>query len=257
MEDDQELPAYTPRASSSQTSHSTVSRGSEYTISREDHKGHKWLSLSVKSRAPKSDLLPIFYGGDLVSGSVALDIVNSESFKSITVKASYHLFCVTSLSLKAVQVTAGITLVGREEQQFLVIEKELWSPATALPDGSTVSKLEKGHYEWPFEFTLPKEVEVLDQKEKKMYPLPPSFMGRASFACINYKITVFVRRSALGVNQSCVFLDLFRIHHSMVCSLFTCFSYVPMTKPGLPSPAVQMAYAENIPPVGPEGEQNL
>jgi hypothetical protein len=209
MDDDQELPGYTPRASSSQASHSTVSRGSEYTISREDHRGRKWLFLSVKSRAPKSVLLPIFYGGDLISGSVALDIVKSESFKSITVKASYHLFCITSLSLQVVQVTAGTTLVGQEEQQFLVIEKELWSPATALPDGSTVSKLEKGRYEWPFKFTLPKEVEILDQKEKKIYPLPPSFTERASPAYINYKVTVFVRRNALGVNQSCVSWTLF------------------------------------------------
>jgi hypothetical protein len=162
----------------------------------------------VKSRAPKSDLLPIFYGGDLVSGSVALDIVKSESFKSITVKASYHPFCTTSLSLQAVQVTAGTTLVGQEEQQFLIIEKELWSPATALPDGSTVPKLEKGRYEWPFKFTLPKEVEILDRKERR-YPLPPSFTERASPAYINYKVTAFVRRTALGVNQLCVSWTLF------------------------------------------------
>jgi len=99
-----------------------------------------------------------------------------------------------------------------------------------------VSKLEKGHYEWPFEFTLPKEVEVLDQKEKKMYPLPPSFTERTSYVYINYKITLSVRRSALGVNES----------------LSANFAYVPITKPDLPSPIVQMAYAENVPLVGPE-----
>jgi len=98
-------------------------------------------------------------------------------------------------------VTAGTTLVGQEEQQFLVIEKELWSPTIPLPDGSKLSKLDKGNYSWPFEFTLPKEVEVLDRKAKTIFPLPPSFTERASPAYINYKLTVVLRRGALRVNQ--------------------------------------------------------
>ncbi|OJA08720.1 hypothetical protein AZE42_07084 [Rhizopogon vesiculosus] len=218
MEDDQELPGYTLRASSSQASHTVSRNGSEYTISREDHQGHKWLLLSVKSRAPKSDFLPIFYDGDLISGSVTLNIVKSESLKSIT-------------------VTAGTTLVGQEEQQFLVIEKELWSPATALGT-SKVSKLEKGHYVWPFELTLPEEAEVLDRKGNKTFPLPPSFTERASPAYINYRITVFVRRGALGANQS----------------LTTEFAYVQITRPDLPSPILQLAYQENFPLIGPDGD---
>jgi len=93
MEGDQ-LPGYTPRASSSQASHGTTVRNarSEYTISREDHKGRKWLLLSVKSSAPTPDFLPLFYGGDLISGNVTLDILKPESFKSITAKASRSLF---------------------------------------------------------------------------------------------------------------------------------------------------------------------
>lgn len=100
------------------------------------------------------------------------------------------------------QVTAGTTLVGQEEQQFLVIEKELWNPAMALPDGSKVSKLEKCRHTWPFDITLPKETEVLDQKEKRLFPLPPSFTERASPAYINYKLTVVLKRGALRVNQT-------------------------------------------------------
>jgi hypothetical protein len=97
------------------------------------------------------------------------------------------------------------TVIGQEGQNFLVIEKELWTPAMALPDGSMVSKLEKGHYTWPFEIALPNETEVPDRKEKKIYPLPPSFTERASPAYINYKITVTMKRSALRVNQKCVY----------------------------------------------------
>jgi hypothetical protein len=97
------------------------------------------------------------------------------------------------------------TLIGQEGQNFLVIEKELWTPAMTLPDGSMVPKLEKGQYTWPFEIALPNEIEVLDRKEKKIFSLPPSFTERASPAYINYKITVTIKRRALRVNQKCVY----------------------------------------------------
>ena len=152
-------------------------------------------------------------------------------------------------------MTAGTVLTGQEEHKFLAIEKELWSPPTALPDGSKVSKLEKGRYVWSFEFTLPKTTEVIYQKEKKIFPLPPSFTERASPAYVNYRITVVVRRGALGMNSSCVPYHILRINYLKltVRSLFTDFAYIPITKPEFPSPLIQMAYTEGIPLVGPEG----
>ncbi|KAG1750073.1 hypothetical protein EDB19DRAFT_1936766 [Suillus lakei] len=192
IEGDNELPGYTPRAGSSVAPQNALTSGSEHTISLEDSKGHKWLLLSVKSRAPTSEFWPVFCDGDIISGSVALDILKSESCKAIVVT-----------------VTAMTTLIGQEGQYFLVIEKELWTPATALPDGSMT--------------------EVLDRKEKKKFPLPPSFTERASPAYINYKIRL---------NQT----------------LTTDFTFVPITKPELPSPMLQKACKENILCVGPEGD---
>ena len=162
---------------------------------------------------------------------------------------------VQCLSSQIIQVTARTALVGQEEHQFLVIEKELWSPATAL-HGSKISKLEEGHYVWPFEFTLPEEVEVLDQKEKKTFPLPPSFTERASPACISYRITVILRQGALGVNQSCVLSEALYLNYFIVRSLKTEFAYFPITRPDPPSHMLQKAYKENIPLVGPEGLWN-
>lgn len=221
IEGDNELPGYTPRAGSSAAPLDASTPGSEHTISLEDSKGHKWLLLSVKSRAPSPESWPVFCAGDLISGRVTLDILKSESSKAIVVT-----------------VTAMTTSVGQEGQGFLVIEKELWTPAMALPNGSMMPKLEKGRYTWPFEIALPDETEVLDRKEKKRFPLPPSFTERASPAYINYRITVIIKRGALRVNQT----------------LTTDFAYVPITKPELPSPMLQKAYKENIPLVGPEGD---
>lgn len=221
IEGDHELPGYTPRAGSSLAPQNALTRGSEHTISLEDSKGHKWLLLSVKSRSPTPEFWPAFCSGDLISGSVTMDILKPESSKAIVVT-----------------VTAATTLIGQEGHEFLVIEKELWTPATTLPDGSTVPKLGKGHYTWPFEITLPNETEVLDCKEKKKFPLPPSFTERASPAYINYKIAVIVKRGVLKVNHT----------------LTTDFTYVPITKPELPSSMLQKACKENIPFVGPEGD---
>jgi len=95
MEGAYELPGYTPRevGSSQASQHSaSTTAGSEFTISREDNKGHKWLLLSVKSRSPKPNSPPVFYAGDLISGSVTLDVLKSESSKAITVGASHNLF---------------------------------------------------------------------------------------------------------------------------------------------------------------------
>ncbi|KAG2075333.1 hypothetical protein BDR04DRAFT_1150147 [Suillus decipiens] len=218
---DNELPGYTPRAGSSVAPRHALAPGSERTISLEDSKGHKWLFLSVTSRAPTSESWPVFCAGDLILGNVTLEVLKSESSKAIVVT-----------------VTASTTLIGQEEQKFLVIEKDLWTPAMALPDGSVVPRLEKGHYSWPFEIALPNETEVLDRKEKKSFPLPPSFTERASPAYINYKITITIKRNALRVNQT----------------LTTDFVYIPITKPELPSPMFQKACQENIPFIGPEGD---
>lgn len=220
-EGDNELPGYTPRAGSSMAPLGALTPGSERITSLENSKGHKWLVLSVKSRAPTPEFWPVFCAGDLITGSVTLDILKSESSKAIVVT-----------------VTAMTTLIGQEGQNFLVIEKELWTPAMALPDGSMVPKLEKGQYTWLFEIALPNEIEVLDRKEKKIFSLPPSFTERASPAYINYKITVTIKRPALRVNQN----------------LTSEFVYIPITKPELPSPMLQKACKENIPFVGPEGD---
>lgn len=87
-----ELPGYTPRAGSSVAPLGALTPGSERITSLENSKGHKWLVLSVKSRAPTSESWPVFCAGDLITGSVTLDILKSESYKAIVVTAGHHLF---------------------------------------------------------------------------------------------------------------------------------------------------------------------
>ncbi|KAH7884480.1 hypothetical protein F5I97DRAFT_1929339 [Phlebopus sp. FC_14] len=219
---DPELPGYSPPAPTQpQASGSNARVGSQHSLSLEDSKGHKWLTLTVSSRATDPASLPTFCQGDTISGHVDLDVLKSESIKGITI-----------------MVTAGTTFVGQEEQLFLKMEKELWTPSLPLPDGTKVSKFGKGNYSWPFELTLPNEVEVQDQNVKKDFHLPSTFSERASAGYLDYKLIVTVKRGVLRVNQA----------------LTTVFSYVPLSRPDPPSRMVQKAYKEGLPLVGPEGD---
>ncbi|KAH0832895.1 hypothetical protein J3R83DRAFT_11847 [Lanmaoa asiatica] len=219
---DSELPGYSEAPSSLAvgSGSNTAQEGSQHTLSLQDGKGFKWLTLITSSRASASTSLPIFYEGDVVSGQVDLDVFKSESIKGISVK-----------------VTAGTTLVGQEEQLFLNSETDLWTSSMPLPDGSKVAKFAKGKYSWPFSLTLPTEVEVQDQKTKRKFPLPTSFSERASTGYVDYRLIITVKRGMLRVDKT----------------LMTTFAYVPVTRPELPSRMLQKAYKENLPLVGPEG----
>ncbi|KAF8123480.1 hypothetical protein EV363DRAFT_1228821 [Boletus edulis] len=220
---DSELPRYSeaPSSTTAGSSSNDARTRSEHSISLQDSKGFKWLALTVSSRAPTSASPPVFYEGDVVSGQVDLDVLKSESIRGISIK-----------------ITAGTTLVGQEEQPFLNVETDLWTPTIPLPDGSKLTKFTKGKYTWPFSFTLPAEVEVQDQKVKKMFSLPTSFSERASTAYLDYKLIVTVKRGLLKVNNT----------------LVTTFAYVPVTRPEPSSAMLQKAYKENLPLVGPEGD---
>ncbi|KAF9234223.1 hypothetical protein BU15DRAFT_65891 [Melanogaster broomeanus] len=216
---DFELPAYSasefppnpPPSHSAGSSTNTTQHGSLHSSSLEDSKGHKWLTLTVHSRAPHASSPPCFYQGDVISGQVDIDALKSESIGGIAIK-----------------VTAGRTNT----------EKEIWTPSTPLPDGSTVSELGKGKYSWLFSLTLPTEVEVHDQKTVKKFPLPPTFSERTSAVYLDYKLILIIKRGVLKVNQT----------------LPTIFSYVPLTRAEPPSRMLQKAYRENLPLVGPEGD---
>ncbi|KAG6331277.1 hypothetical protein ID866_7810 [Astraeus odoratus] len=195
--------------------------GATYTISLENSKAHKWLSMRVLSRSSNPTSPPYFYQGDKITGHVDLDVLKSEAIKAITIK-----------------VTGSTTFVGQEENEFLMIEKELWSPSIPLSDGSKVLKFEKGKFSWPFSISLPSDVELHDGKTKRTFPLPSTFSERASAGYLDYKLTVTVRRGGLKFNQT----------------LAASFAYVPVTRPQPPSLMLQKAFKENFPIVGPRGD---
>ena len=158
--------------------------------------------------------------------------------------------------LCALQIKAGTTLVGQEEELFLNITHDIWNPALGHPtdDKASPSKL-KGQYSWPFSIHLPTETTVNGFKNKSLFNLPPTFTERASPAYIDYKIVVTVKRPALRVNQTYVVNTTFWNTPILTSiRLTTNFSYMPVIIPDPPSALRQVCYSENTKLIGPEGD---
>ncbi|EIW53242.1 uncharacterized protein TRAVEDRAFT_134054 [Trametes versicolor FP-101664 SS1] len=225
------LPQY-ERSPLARSSTSSASRGvrppTEHLYHRfTSSKGQPWLTLKVASKAPASSYLPAFYQGEAITGSVVLCLDREETIKSVSVQ----LFG---------QMTSSTTDV----LNFLQISQVLWPPSSssALQNSSQSTanpgKL-SGEHSWPFSLTLPescllKSPNGLDQS----YSLPASFSERMARVHIQYQIVVTVHRSRFRVDST----------------LGTVVGYCPKIQPGAPSLARQIAYLENSPLIGPDGD---
>lgn len=128
----------------------------------------------------------------------------------------------------------------------------MWAPSPGAPAKLT------GKHSWPFEYTFPSEVRVIDPKTgvASMYPLPPTFSERASPSYIMYKLVVTVKRGMFKVNQ--VWVEQFpwnvrrdkQITYRLTCNI----SYTPLIKAERPSALRELSYSENNSLLGPLGD---
>ena len=62
----------------------------EQVCSLQDSKSRPWLWLKVKSRAKSGDqVLPLFFEGDIVEGSVEVDFDKADGAKSVQIAVSF------------------------------------------------------------------------------------------------------------------------------------------------------------------------
>ncbi|KDQ56974.1 hypothetical protein JAAARDRAFT_58453 [Jaapia argillacea MUCL 33604] len=200
-------PDYSPSSGRASTQHA-------YYL--ENSKGSKWVTLNVQSRSATSKSTPLFFDKDVISGSVEVVLQKAESIKAVTIS-----------------VTAGNTAVGQEEETFLNLTQDLWTPSPSSPKLS-------GKSSWSFSITLPSEVPVAEspKSQPRPFPLPPTFSERASPAYIDYKLVVTIKRGLFKVNQT----------------LLTSFLYLPRSNADPPSSLRQLAYSKNTALVGPAGD---
>ncbi|KAI0329806.1 hypothetical protein GY45DRAFT_840948 [Cubamyces sp. BRFM 1775] len=225
-----DLPEYAPSSSFASDSVSTPGHyvatryPTEHRYHLETSKGRPWLTLKVFSKAPGPSYLPAFYQGEAVTGSVKLSLDTEEAIKSVSIQI-------------VGQMTSSVTDV----LNFVQLSSTLWTRCPAMGSLSSAAAPDKlvGDHEWPFRIALPNECELKSPDGSlEKYPLPASFSERMARVHIQYQLVVTIHRSRFRVDST----------------LGTVVGYCPIIRPTAPSPARQLAYMENTPLVGPDGD---
>ncbi|KAH9848132.1 hypothetical protein C2E23DRAFT_941244 [Lenzites betulinus] len=226
---DTDLPQYhrTDTALSNNPSSSRVTRApTEHQYHLPTSKSRPWLSLSVLSKAPASTYLPAFYQGEPITGSVTLRLEKEEPIKSVSV-----------------QVLGQMTSSATDVLTFLHTSTAVWPASSSasfgvVPATSNPGKL-FGEYTWPFSVTLPDHCTLKSPGvPEQQFSLPASFSERMARVHIQYQIVVTVHRSRFRVDST----------------LGTVIGYLPIIRPDPPSTPRQIAYMENSPLIGPDGD---
>lgn len=184
--------------------------------------GRRWLSLHLRSRAEHPGQQPSFIQSQLITGSVSLDLRNEVLIRSISVHVIGEL--------------------SADAHRFLTITRQLHvsdlnEVSSDTPEQPVVhaGKL-VGKHTWPFTIRMPRGVCIVpNDGTRHMFRLPPSLDGKAR---IRYHILVRVKRGTLSSGQR----------------LVVPFTYTPQARPAQPSILRQIAYLENSPLAGPDGD---
>ncbi|KAI0714275.1 hypothetical protein C8T65DRAFT_573497 [Cerioporus squamosus] len=191
--------------------------------------GAPWLTLIVTSRAASDADQPTFYQGGNVTGSVKLTLEKQEVMDQITI-----------------DLYGRLTIFAHTTANFLHVSRTLFSAAAqnSLPSLLRRVKLSGGQHEWPYSFHLPKGVSILSsidmegQSQRQTYKLPPSFSDSEADVHVEYSLVVRVNRGG------------FRSGGKLVVP----FKYVPLARPSAPTILRQLAYQQNTPVVGSDGD---
>ncbi|KAI0052246.1 hypothetical protein FA95DRAFT_1569344 [Auriscalpium vulgare] len=169
------LPAYTSGARSGPSTSSGHQTEHRYSLGSKPER--PWITLKVRSYSPNANLLPLFYEGDTISGSVSLDLTKSDAVREVSV---------------TLQATVSIT--GQQALDFLNIPQILFAQSSGKLHGT---------HSWPFAIALPREVTLGNSmRSAHTFCLPPRFSEPHSFVHIDYRIVATVKRHKFAVNSS-------------------------------------------------------
>ncbi|TFK49960.1 hypothetical protein OE88DRAFT_1645739 [Heliocybe sulcata] len=152
-----------------------------------DNRGRSWMTLKLKSHALSPTLLPAYYEGDPITGSLHLCLRHPDSIKAIGLKLNSR----GKITGRLINTrTSGYDI-------FCRLKHTVWNPSAAQPSpGEYTAKL-KGPYSWPFSIELPPEVYV----RGVAYPLPPTFQDKDVQFTVQYDISVRLRRGRMQTDS--------------------------------------------------------
>ncbi|KAJ7227394.1 hypothetical protein GGX14DRAFT_103947 [Mycena pura] len=224
------LPAYTAHVPRPRTA-GAVREPTEHLFELKDKRQKAWATLKLRSSARSAASLPTFLEGESITGSVTLDLSQSEKISGVTI------------------LIRGCVVTGpnaRDRLVFLDISTPLWLKGMPNPRDDPTAPASQYHgklsgdYHWPFSISLPKEVSLPSFKDKddtvQTCHLPQTFLERTSQASVLYEFFVHIARSTFREDGQ----------------LQTMFVYVPAIRPDPPSRLRQLAYRQNAPIPGPD-----
>ncbi|KZV78549.1 hypothetical protein EXIGLDRAFT_847430, partial [Exidia glandulosa HHB12029] len=166
------------------------------------------LSTTVLSRAMSTESTPLYHDGDVVCGSVHVNVAKKRSVSGISVSVHGRHSCLDT-----------------NEVTFLRVSQELWvaNKATMPKNSGTYVRDLRGTNIWDFAIQLPM---LCNKISEHNVPLPPSF-GTASLPeAVLYEIRCVVRRGVFSENEELVIP----------------LQYRPRTVAGRPSASILHAY---------------
>ncbi|EJD06848.1 uncharacterized protein FOMMEDRAFT_17310 [Fomitiporia mediterranea MF3/22] len=217
----------------------------EHVYSLYDSRNAPWATLKLISNVASPRFLPAYFQGQTLHGALELDLRKPESILGISITISGTI----------------IAANAPEPRIFWELSRDLWNtsmgdprtsaqstgqdstPQVALKQSKAKGKSSYklvGKYSWPFAIPLPSECTVTwgSKLPPVTLPLPPSFSEKGASQFINYEIIVRIRRGPLRIDSK----------------LGTQLGFAPRTRAPAPSLLRQLAYQENRPLVGPEGD---
>jgi hypothetical protein len=173
--------------------------------------------LRLRSSAPTTKSLPIFFEGQKISGEVSLDLKKPESIKSVVISVGTDsvalLSCSSVLKWKPTFQIKGTVSVGLEERVFAQLSETIWHEEFGHPRApSEISNTRYtgklvGMYNWSFSISLPAEVTISDKvardlQLRKVEHLPPNVQSTGWDSAITYRLSLSVKRHGLFRSDS-------------------------------------------------------
>ncbi|KAI0701346.1 hypothetical protein BC835DRAFT_1411493 [Cytidiella melzeri] len=229
LEHDPELPSYSQSQSTRRRATVTVPQQPATHIYRLlDKSGTAWFIVKCKSRAHRPEQVPRILEGDKVEGSVELNLSNWKSIKSVRI-----------------EILGEVVSSASDRLPFVRLSHELWSSSSTSTQSLAINPSQfdkgklRGRWSWPYTVVLPQTVEMkLQDGKSSSCRLPATSLSRQIHCVVLYRLVATI--------TSGTFLPDY--------TLETGITYIPLIKPGPPSPVRQLAYQQNCPLVGPDGD---
>lgn len=192
----------------------------EHRYSLFDSRKEPWATLTLRSNVASQHLLPAYFEGQTLNGSLELNLSKPETILGINIEISGTIVATNALSpftfwkhihqlwsseMGDPRIATTQNASGAEASSSTSTDALSFSLSSLSIEkkGKKVASRLSGAYTWPFSITLPSTCSVsLRSKQPPMVlRLPPSFSEKGAAQFINYELNVRIRRGFLRIDS--------------------------------------------------------